>query len=273
MYHHINWHAEDLVTLTPTDFENHLAILRDKRVQTIFLDELVQYLTGERRLCLPTAALTFDDGHLDNWVYAFPLLKKYQMKATIFVITSWMGHGEVRSYWDPGDLFMGGLPEILPHSEVKKRAAAGDNSVALRWREAEIMEESGLIDIQSHTHLHQDYFLTTEKRNRLDPKTKNLLFEDLAESKEHIEKSLGKRCRFLCWPWGKYDEEALALAKGMGFDATVTTEKGVNFHGSSIWEIKRIVAKSGDKGWFSSRMRIYSNRTLGQIYSRISGIL
>jgi len=70
MYHHINWHAEDLVTLTPKDFENHLAILRDNKVQTIFLDELIQYLNGGKRLSQATVALTFDDGHLDNWVYA-----------------------------------------------------------------------------------------------------------------------------------------------------------------------------------------------------------
>ncbi len=63
------------------------------------------------------------------------------------------------------------------------------------------------------------------------------------------------------------------MAKGLGFEATVTTEKGVNFAGSGTWRIKRVVAKSGDKGWFSSRLRIYSNRFVGQVYSRTSGII
>jgi len=60
MHHHINWHAGDLVTSTPRDFENHLAILRDKKVQTIFLDELVQYLTGVKRVCQPAVAMLYE---------------------------------------------------------------------------------------------------------------------------------------------------------------------------------------------------------------------
>ena len=46
MYHHINRHAGDLVTLTPEGFENHLRFLSEKGLQTIFLDELLEYLPG-----------------------------------------------------------------------------------------------------------------------------------------------------------------------------------------------------------------------------------
>ncbi len=51
----------------------------------------------------------------------------------------------------------------------------------------------------------------------------------------------------------------------------VTTEKGVNFPGASPMTIGRIVGKSGDADWFSKGLKIYSSRTLGQIYSRVSG--
>jgi peptidoglycan/xylan/chitin deacetylase (PgdA/CDA1 family) len=271
MYHHINWHKEDLVTLTPEDFENHLQVLSARGVQTLFLDELVSGLQREKELRNPTAALTFDDGHLDNWVYAFPLLKKYGMKATIFVITSWMGEGEIRKHWNGEGRDGDGLPEIPRHKEVRRREAAGDRSVALSWKEAEAMEKSRLVDIQSHTHFHQDYFLPSEKSLRLDPGKKEILLEDIVRSKQLIEERLKKRCRFLAWPWGKYDAEAITLARKAGFEGLVTTEKGVNFPGSDALAIKRIVAKSGAKGWFSTRIRIYSHRTLGLVYSRLHG--
>ena len=269
MYHHINWHAGDLVTLTPEDFENHLRVLSRRNFRTLFLDELVHLLRRKEPPTQPSVSLTFDDGHLDNWVYAFPLLQKYRMKATIFVVTSWMGEGEKRTPATPGSQ---GNPSPVPrHGEAKKRAAAGDLSVGLSWEEGRAMEASGLVDIQSHTHLHRDYFLPGKKISQLDPTQKDLLTEDLSRSQELIGERLGKRCRYLSWPWGKYDSGAVSLAKELGFEAMVTTEKGVNFPGSDETAIKRIVAKSGDEGWFSTRLTIYSHRALGYVYSRIAG--
>jgi len=268
MYHHINRHRGDLVTLSPEDFENHLRFLKEGGIETFFLDEAVRILEGQKDLSRPAVVLTFDDGHLDNWVYAFPLLKKYRAKATIFVVTSWMGDGEKRENTD-------GPPEKVPsiptHREVKRQAEKGSDTVALRWAEAKVMEEGGLVDIQSHTHFHNDYFAGKERDWHLDGNRKNEMILDLKQSKELIEQRLGKRCRFLSWPWGKYDHEAIAAAKSIGFEAMVTTEKGVNFPGSDITEIKRVVAKSGDPRWFRRRVQIYSHRALGQIYSRVAG--
>lgn len=271
MYHHINWHAEDLVTLTPRDFENHLRVLAEKRIQTLFLDEFLEFLTGKKKMSHPAVLLTFDDGHLDNWVYAFPLLKKYGMKATIFVITSWIGSGAKRSYGTGGNAENRELPEIPHHKEVKRRAGEGDPLVGLQWEEAREMEASGLVDIQSHTHFHRDYFRDSKERRPLDPAKEKELLADLKQSKDLIEDHLGKKCRFLAWPWGKYDEASVAMAQKVGFEGILTTEKGVNCPGSNPLAIKRIVAKSGDPRWFSSRIWIYSHCLVGRMYSRVVG--
>jgi peptidoglycan/xylan/chitin deacetylase (PgdA/CDA1 family) len=271
MYHHINHYPEDLVTLSPREFENHLQVLAAKNIQTLFLDEILDFLTGKKRHSRPAVALTFDDGHLDNWVYAFPLLKKYQMKATIFVITSWMGSGPKRKYWDGGQSLNQGVPEIPHHREVKGRAQAGDLSVALQWEEARAMEASGLVDIQSHTHFHREYFQDPDKNTHLEGTKRQELLDDLKQSKDRIESHLEKKCRFLAWPWGRYNEEAVALASQVGYEGIVTTEKGVNFPGSSPFLIKRVVAKSGDPGWFSARIWIYSHSLIGNLYSRVVG--
>ena len=271
MYHHVNWHEGDLVTLSPPGFEAHLRVLQERGYQTLFLDELAPILRGEKAARRPSVALTFDDGHLDNWVFAFPLLRKYGMKATIFVITSWMGEGKERGVWNPGEAPGADLPPILRHGEVKKRAARGDGAAAMNWEEARAMQASGWVDIQSHPHLHRDSFSPGEGGLRLGRENREPLKEDLARSRELVENRLQKECRFLSWPWGRYDATALALAREAGFAAMVTTEKGVNVPGAGADAIKRIVAKSGDGGWFSRRLSIYSRRTLGYVYSRISG--
>lgn len=271
MYHHVNWHEGDLVTLSPSGFETHLRTLKDRGYQTLFLDELVSILRGEAVALRPSVALSFDDGHLDNWVFAFPLLKKYGMKATIFVITSWMGEGKERDLCVPEGPPGGSLPPIFCHGEVKKKAAQGDRTVALNWNELRAMEASGWVDIQSHTHCHRDYFSSGQEGFKLSPESRELLREDLVRSKELIETRLDKKCRYLSWPWGRYDGEAQTLAESLGFEASVTTEKGINLPGAGVTAIKRIVAKSGEEGWFSRRLSIYSRPTLGLIYSRISG--
>ena len=61
--------------------------------------------------------------------------------------------------------------------------------------------------------------------------------------------------------------------RDLGFEALATTEKGVNFPGSDEWTIKRVVTASGERKWFSQRIKIYSHRRIGQIYSRVRGIL
>lgn len=271
MYHHVNRHSGDLVTLPPEGFENHLRILQERGFQSLFMGDLVEILRRNHPAPDRAVALTFDDGHLDNWVFAFPLLLRYRMKATLFVITSWMGEGKKRAQWGFQDPANQELPQIPRHGEVNQRGRQGDSSVVLNWEEARAMEASGLVDIQSHTHFHRDYFLPGERIPKLNPENKEIFIQDLSRSKEVIEEKLPKKCRFLSWPWGKYDAEALALSKEAGFEAAVTTEKGVNYPGSDPMTIKRIVAKSGEKSWFSSRLWIYSQRSIGHLYSRIAG--
>lgn len=256
------------MTLSPKDFENHLRFIKNAQIDSIFMDAAVELLQQKRPWKRPSVVLTFDDGHLDNWVYAFPLLRKYEVRATIFIVTSWVSEGERRGNSEGPEEQ---IPPIPFHREVKREAARGNVTLALRWSEIEAMEASGWVDIQSHSHFHHDYFEREEKGWRLPLDQKEALERDLAISKDQIERRLNKKCRFLSWPWGKFDAQAIDLAKSLGFEAMVTTQKGVNPPGADVTAIKRVTAKSGGSRWFPTRFWIYSNRALGEIYGRISG--
>lgn len=70
------------MNMPPEKFEQLLKILVKKQSQFYFVSELDAQQTQENRV-----ALTFDDGFLDNYQYAFPLLKQYNAKATIYLAT------------------------------------------------------------------------------------------------------------------------------------------------------------------------------------------
>ena len=83
MLHQVTPHAEASgMNMPPAKFEQLLQYLVKKKATFCFVSELDQY-QGQRNVF----ALSFDDGFLDNYQYAYPLLKKYKAKATIYLAT------------------------------------------------------------------------------------------------------------------------------------------------------------------------------------------
>ena len=135
------------LTLNLHFFENHLKFFKKNGFQALFLDEYFDLLQAESKN-KKYFVLTFDDGYLDNYIYVYPLLKKYAFKATIFINPEFVpkdnqNNGTLFDYW-----------------ENKKTLADIDKWGFLNWDEMSEMEESGIIDIQSHTMSHTKYFIS-----------------------------------------------------------------------------------------------------------------
>ena len=93
VYHSIaDPHARVLrkLSLPVALFERQLAYLRKHGFQSMDLHDIQHFLRDGRSLPPKALAITFDDGYLGNWVYAFPLLKRYGMKVTVFVATDFI---------------------------------------------------------------------------------------------------------------------------------------------------------------------------------------
>lgn len=147
MYHHINPGTENSTNITPDKFEAQLKCLAESGYKSLHLDEFYQYLKSwniPEKLVL----ITFDDGYADNYRYAYPILKKYNMKATIFPVTAFIKDKASADRKLPPD------QEILKESIYAKGGLDG----YLTWEEMREMSGSGLIDIQAHCHTHAAYF-------------------------------------------------------------------------------------------------------------------
>jgi len=251
MYHHVNPHHGDTVTVTPEVFEAQMEHLRESGYRTLTAVELLEYINGELTLKQKAVVITFDDGWLDNYLYAFPVLKKNHLNATVFIITDRVEKASGK---------MSSLPEYIPtHNESKVLLEKGEaHRVALNWKLIEEVTAGGLVGFYSHTKSHR----------KCDTLSEHQLREELGESKEMIEKRLGRACPFLCWPYGKYTRGAVQAAKEVGYRALYTTDHGVVKAGSDPFAIKRIVVKN-KREWFEKRMSLYTNSILSALYLAI----
>lgn len=127
MYHHLDQTGNDSTIITPELFEAQIAALSEAGYTAVFPDDLEAYVRRGTALPKKPILITFDDGYLSNYTFAFPILQKYNMKATIFAIGATMGNTE--HYKDTN------YP-IIPHFSA---------------RQAREMADSDLISIQSHT--------------------------------------------------------------------------------------------------------------------------
>ncbi len=248
MYHHVNPHRGDTVTVTPEVFEKQMNHLSQSGYKTLTAGELLSFMRGELTLKQKAVVITFDDGWLDNYLYAFPVLKKYRLNAAIFIITNRIEMASEK---------MTSLPEHIPtHNEAKVLLEKGEAyRVALNWKLIEEMAAGGLVEFYSHTKSHRKCDTLSEKE----------LIEELGGSKQIMEEKLGRLCPYLCWPYGKYDQRALNTAKDVGYKALFTTEHGVVQAGSDPFAIKRVVVKD-DSEWFRKRMFVYTDPVLSPLY-------
>lgn len=76
----------ELISATPTQFESQMLYLR-RHMNPVALSDLQAHLAGKASLPPAAVAVTFDDGFTDTYRYAFPILKRYSIPATLFLTT------------------------------------------------------------------------------------------------------------------------------------------------------------------------------------------
>lgn len=237
---------------TPENFEAELKYLKENDYKTITLKELSDFLDG-KKIYSKSIMLTFDDGYADNYVYAYPLLKKYGYNAVVFLATQYITDGKPRKTMLEG----GKIPELV----VKDKKNL-DNF--LRWDELKIMVSEGVFEVGSHTHTHKEFNKNSEYKN---------LKEELKISKELIKKNLGIDVISFAWPWGKFNDSYVEIAKECGYKLIFTTITGAVKQGDNPLFLKRInILPDRNFNWFKKRVKMHTLPLISDIYSNIYGI-
>jgi peptidoglycan/xylan/chitin deacetylase (PgdA/CDA1 family) len=214
---------EDGGEMAPEVFAAQMEHLSGAGFATLSIDDLMTALRNGQEIGNKAVVLTFDDGWLDNYLHAVPVLERLEFKASFFLITGRVdasSNGEVKLF-----------SEIPPHEAAKAFIQAGDAaSVVLDWDMARSLEREGLFRFYSHTVSHRRCAELPEAE----------LLKELSESKLRIESELGRPCPYLCWPYGSYTDDSIRVAKEIGYTGLFTTDSGSCDQSSDPLRIKRI---------------------------------
>ena len=260
MYHHVS-PSSGMITISPANFESQIAGLAAQGYRSLTTSEFAGFMAG-KPVPPKSVLITFDDGYLDNWVYAHPVLERHGMTATLFIITGLIGDGPARPHAGTSSA----LPETPSHQIAKECMFSGEpDRVMLRWSEIQAMRSAGTFEFHSHTHTHTRWDLqcstTSEKCERMQ--------EELRLSRASLQNHLGQVSDHFCWPQGYVDDDYLRLAREAGFRHLYTTDAyGQNIPGGRIDHIYRFAVRNRPFPWLVQRTWLAAHPWVGPVYNR-----
>lgn len=211
MYHKVP--NEDLqsrhkIYVPKATFEKHLQFYQDRGFTTLTFAELEDYRSGKKDFThfpKKPLVLTFDDGYVDNLLNAAPLLKKYGMKAVIFLLAD---HSLLSNSWDDD-----GQEPLQPLMSLEQKKLLLDFPY----------------EIGSHGFSHRKITEMSEEEAQ----------KELAESKHRLEQDFGPIHTY-AFTYGVTSAKAAEQAEEVGYNFAVNTDSGGLHHEENPYGIFRI---------------------------------
>ncbi|MEE0265757.1 MAG: polysaccharide deacetylase family protein [Acutalibacteraceae bacterium] len=209
MYHSISKDSKQQgkYVIDPSKLENDLITLKEKGYTTITIQQLIDYTENKCDLPDKPIMLTFDDGYYNNYLYAYPLLKKHRCKAVISPICYY-----TEQYSNANEV----LSPSYSHCT---------------WQQLEEMQKSGYVEIQNHSYnLHsQNGRLGIQQRSdESDNEYKEVITKDISQAQDMFKQHLKITPNAFVYPFGIMSDSSEEILKGLSFKCTLICEEKVN---------------------------------------------
>ena len=225
-YHDFSVAKEALMVVRKAKFEQQMAYLKNNGYTVITLDELFDFLEYRNQLPAKSVVLTFDDGWQAVYTIVFPILKKYNFPATLFVYT---------------DLING-------------------NKKTLNWAQVAELDRGG-VDVQCHTKTHRNLSENEEKKS-LESYVVDVKGE-IFESTRIIREKLNKEVKYFAYPYGDTNNLVIAFLKQQGYRGAFTVKRGANSFFMDHFTLSRaMIYGDYDVQDFKKNLKIFSTKAL-----------
>ncbi len=228
----------DQYTVSTENLVAHFSWLRAKGYTPVSIDDILAARDGTRVLPEKAVLLTFDDGLASVYTHVYPLLKVFGYPAVVSVVTGWIESEQVIDY--------GGRPR--------------GRDDFLTWEQIREMQDSGLVEIASHTHdLHRG--IQGNPQGNLQPAAVTRRYRDggyegdaeyftrigadLQQSVTAIREHTGRAPRVMAWPYGSHNAAVTGLAAQHGMSLTLTLDDGSNHPARPAIDRELIIANPG----------------------------
>lgn len=189
-YHIINSAIRDTIAIAGEAFEQQLAYLNEHGYTTLSLAQAIADINGIQQAPPRSLLLTFDDGYADNAHVALPLLQAYDMRATLFIITGYIGQS---NRWNTRACY-----------DVQH----------MTWDEVRHWHERGG-DLGGHSHLH--HCMTRLNAEELQ--------ETVLLNKRLLEQETGIVPRAFAYPYGRFNQDVIEVIR-QHYELAFATEGG-----------------------------------------------
>ncbi|TCH62916.1 poly-beta-1,6-N-acetyl-D-glucosamine N-deacetylase PgaB [Acinetobacter sp. ANC 4862] len=224
--------------VSSTQFQQHIDWLKKNGFHFINVDQLIQAHQGKYSLPTKPVLLTVDDGYASFYKNAYPIVKANKIPVVLAVVGSWLEPKEDQSIDFSGE-------------QIQRKDM-------LSWSELKEMQDSGLVEIASHSYnLHRG--IVGNPQGNLEPAAvtrlydaKSASYEDDSHYQQRISNDLKqnnqlliahglKSPRVMVWPYGHYNMQTVKIAKQLGMPVAISLDDGADSAKSSLGQLNRIL--------------------------------
>lgn len=225
MYHSIlkDKKYQGQFVISPEQFEEDLKLIKKNGYTTITVNDLIDYVNNKNNLPEKCVMLTFDDGYYNNYLYAYPLLKKYNCCAVISPI----------AYFS----------EQYSNCEDKPSAYYFN----CNWEQLKEMSNSKCFEIQNHSynlHSQSGRIGIKKKSSESNDQYNSIITDDIQKAQNILKEKVGVTPTAFVYPFGAMSETSEEIIKSMNFQCTMTCEEKINHitrDKSSLYMLSRFI--------------------------------